>query len=705
MTSTDASRIRDLTERLTEAEATIQALLSGQIDAVIDGRDGRPVLLAAAQDALRVSEARYRSLVEMTNEGVWLLDAEQKTVFMNPRMAEMLGCEAEAGVGRMPFEFLDADGRAAMAAYAQDGCCEQVEIRLFRADGTSLWGLLGATRILDAAGRTDGLQATVMDITDRKRAAEALQALTRQTALRERVLTMTLSFISDFAYIFDRDGRFLFVNRPLLDLWGIPLEGAVGRNFFDLGYPDDLAARLQQQVQEVFDTGRRVTGETPYTSSTGEGGYYEYILSPALGEDGVVEFVAGSTRDVTERRRAEVELRRAKDAAEAANRAKSEFLANMSHEIRTPMNGVIGLTELVLESDLHAEQRDSLEMVKSSADALLTVINDILDFSRIEAGRMELDPVEFDLRETVRVTAAAFALRARQKGLELVADVDPSVPRTLLRGDPGRLRQILVNLLGNALKFTKAGTIALRVTTEAPADAGITLRFSVSDTGIGIPKDRQASVFKAFTQADGSTTRAYGGTGLGLTIAAQLVELMSGRVWVVSEVGKGSTFHFTALFGWDESASVAAASPDTDLAGLSVLVVDDDATSRRLFEAMLLAWRMVPTLAASVPDALEALKRAEASGTAFSVVLSDVRMPGLDGFAFAEALRATPAVAGAAVVLLISAGQPTGAGRSRALGVAAHLTKPIAPADLRAAILGAVESTRPQAGRPVMGTP
>ncbi|MEO5822763.1 MAG: PAS domain S-box protein [Vicinamibacteraceae bacterium] len=702
--TSDAAEIQRLTDRLTEADATIEALLSGQVDAVIDRRDGRPVLLADAQEALRKSEERYRYILETSNEGIWWVDGEHKTTFMNRRMATMLGCEADMGVGRTPFEFLDDEGRQNLAAYFIRPSSEQVEMRYVRSDGTCVWGLFGATPIVDRSGRYEGSLAMVMDITDRKRAAEALDTMSRETARRERILTTTVSFISDFAYIFDRDGRFLFVNRPLLELWGIPLEQAVGKNFFDLKYPDALALRLQQELQEVFDTGRRVTGETPYTSATGVAGVYEYIFSPALGADGSVEFVAGSTRDITERKRAESELRAAKEAADAANRAKSAFLANMSHEIRTPMNGIMGMTDLVLDSDLDAEQRESLEIVKSSAEALLTVINDILDFSRIEAGRLELDPIPFDPRGVLRDTANAFALAARQKGVALRVEVDAKVPPTLI-GDPGRLRQILVNLLGNALKFTAAGAVRLEVTTEGTSAAGATLHFSVSDTGIGIPKDRQESVFKAFTQADGSMTRHYGGTGLGLTIAAQLVGLMGGRIWLESEVGKGSAFHFTALFGvLDATLAPATASDAVDLAGVTVLIVDDDAPSRRLFEDMILGWQMLPTIVESVPAALAALRRAHEAGTPFKLVLSDVKLPDADGFALAAAIRCVPVIAEATPLLLITAGfcDPL---KCRDLGVAGSLTKPVTRSDLHAAIARALAAPSAKPVPPPIDTP
>jgi two-component system sensor histidine kinase/response regulator len=429
------------------------------------------------------------------------------------------------------------------------------------------------------------------------------------------------------------------------------------------------------------------------------------VVVLALGIVGAI-LVLGSagwmiSRDAIALRASEVGLRAAKDSAEAANRSKSEFLANMSHEIRTPMNGVIGMTDLVLDSELTSEQREHLRIVKSSADALLTVINDILDFSRMEAGKFDLDPIDFNPRDAIGDMADVVALRAHQKGLELVVDVDASVAHTV-RGDPGRLRQILVNLIGNAIKFTARGEVSVRVTTETSAD-GILLHFAVADTGVGIPLDRQKRVFEAFTQADGSTTRTYGGSGLGLTIASQLVNLMGGRIWVESEVGQGSTFHFTGHFE-EVTAPVLAAAPDTvDLRNLAALVVDDNATNRRLLEVMLRGWGMVPTLVPDVSAALASLRAAEQSGAAFPLVLADVQMPGADGFTLAEAIKKEAGLAHAAVVMLTSAGQPGDAARCRGIGVAAYLTKPIRSKDLRNAIVLALGG-RSAAQEPVLVT-
>jgi two-component system sensor histidine kinase/response regulator len=677
----------DLAYRLAEAEATIAALLAGQIDGAAGSTSTTPVLLVKAQEALRTSEECYRRIVETTNEGVWVIDAHNKTTFMNRRMAQMLGCEADMGIGRTPFDFLDEAGKAGLALANKRPQMQQVEVRYIRADGTSVWALLEVTPFFDSAGRYDGSLAMAMEITDRKRTEQALEELSKRSQRRERILMTTLSSICDFAYIYDRAGRFLFANQPLLDLWGITLEEAVGKNFFDLGYDAATAAKFQRQVQQVFDTKENLTDETAYTSPAGVKGCFEYTFSPVFGPDGSVEYVAGCTRDITGRKRAEDELRMAKNAAEAANKSKSEFLANMSHEIRTPMNGVIGMTDLALDTVLTPEQRENLEIVKASAKALLTILNDILDFSKIEAGKLELDPIDFNPHNTIGDTARAMALKAHQKGLELIVDVASDVPG-ILKGDPGRLRQILVNLLGNAIKFTQHGEVVLRVTREVTtADDDVTLHFSFRDTGVGIPEGRLESIFDAFTQVDGSTTRLYGGTGLGLSISSQLVHLMGGRLWVESESGQGSNFHFTVHFApVKPDTSLVAISDAVDLEYMPVLVVDDNATSQRLLEEIVTGWGMIPTLAASVTDALSELRAAQQSGRPFPLVITDFQMPDGDGFFLAEMIKKDADLAGATIVMLTSAGEPGDAARCREIGIAAYLPKPIRRSELRGVV-------------------
>jgi two-component system, sensor histidine kinase and response regulator len=404
--------------------------------------------------------------------------------------------------------------------------------------------------------------------------------------------------------------------------------------------------------------------------------------------DGHPTRLTGACIDINKEKAMVIGLEQARSAAEAAMRAKSEFLANMSHEIRTPMNGVLGMTELALETDLTADQREYLNTVKVSADSLMSVINDILDFSKIEAGKLELDPVPFGLRDFIEETVKIVALRAQQKGLEILCEVDASLPEVVI-ADDSRIRQILLNLIGNAIKFTDHGEVILTVERSAAASHSphLELRFSVRDTGIGIPKEKQQAIFQAFAQADGSTTRRFGGTGLGLTISQRLVSIMGGRIWVESELGNGSTFVFTigVTVGSEVGDDPRAEIPN--LADVTVLIVDDNATNRRILAKNLSRWGMQPVLA---DGGAAALRLIETSPLPISLVLSDVHMPEMDGFELARHIKAS---APSTRIIMLTSGSHTGdIERCRALGIDTYLTKPVAQKDLRSAILGVLSN-------------
>jgi two-component system, sensor histidine kinase and response regulator len=423
-------------------------------------------------------------------------------------------------------------------------------------------------------------------------------------------------------------------------------------------------------------------------------------------EAGEIARIVGTDQDITEQKRLVEELRVKRDEALESARLKSEFLANMSHEIRTPMNGIIGMTELALDTALNTEQREYLELVRSSADALLGIINDILDFSKIEAGRLELDHTDFNLADVISETLHPLAIRAEQKGLELTHYVVPGTPENL-HGDQQRLRQILLNLVGNGIKFTESGDVNVTVDKQSEAGGKVILHFKIRDTGIGIAPDQQAMIFGAFAQADGSTTRKYGGTGLGLAITSQLVALMGGQIWVESPathptaVGtqSGSIFHFTVPFEVKVGALPAVPKTTAELRGVSVLIVDDNATNRRILVDTLKYWEMKPIAVNGGTAALAEMRSAVANGQPFSLVLLDAHMPDMDGFSVVETIKKTPELAASPIMMLSSAEQNAQLARCRKLGLEIYLVKPVRRQELLEAIRNIL------GGRPVRSAP
>lgn len=646
-----------------------------------------------AEEALRQSEERFRGAIEHAAIGMALVSPDGRFLRVNRALCGIVGYSPDELLARTfqgithPDD-LDADLAQVRRVLAGEIPTYQMEKRYFRKDGRVVWVLLSVSLVRDAAGAPLHFVSQIQDITERRRAEEE----------RDRTRGMLMDAIEslDAGFVmYDADDRLVVCNSRHKEIYPVtaPLM-TPGRPYAEIlraayrgGVSTDLAE--ERWVAERLAAHRDPTGPVERKI----GGRWVRISDRRTRDGGLVSL----RTDITA-------LKQAQEAAEAASRAKGEFLANMSHEIRTPMNGIMGLTDLLLETDLTREQRESLELVKSSADALLTVINDILDFSKIEAGKLDLDPHRFRLRDAVNDTLKTLALRAHAKGLELTCDVRPDVPDAVI-GDAGRLRQILTNLVGNAVKFTESGEVGVRVERVPDRGTAVRLRFTVTDTGIGIPADKQRSIFDPFTQADGSTTRRYGGTGLGLTICARLVALMGGRIWVESAPGKGSRFAFEARFDpASGSGTRSGVLPAVDLRGTAVLVVDDNATNRRVLAETLQLWGARPVCTSCGPDALDELRRAAAAGEPYPLVLLDAMMPDVDGFSVAAEIAARPDLAGPVVMMLSSADRQEDPSRCRELGVRSYLLKPVKPAELHRAISLAMRCEGPESGVP-SGTP
>jgi PAS domain S-box-containing protein len=639
-----------------------------------------------AEESLRVSEERFRALTQSANDAIISADATGTILSWNKGANTLFGYSEEEVLGRpltllMPDSYRDAHDRG-LTRFQATGVPfvigKTVELRGLRKNGSE-FPLELSLATWETGGRKY-FSGVIRDITERKGAEETIRAS------EQRFRTMAETMPTTVA-IYQGTGH-LYVNAATEAMLGYTRDELLHRSFLDYVHPDfremvkarSLARQRGEKVASRYEIklvhkdGRELWVD--FAAAT-----IDYEGKPA---------VLGVAIDITQRKEMENAHRKAKEAAEAASRAKSTFLANMSHEIRTPMNAVIGLTELLLGTELTSVQREYLAIVKDSGESLLALINDILDFSKIEAGRLELDRTCFPIREVVGDTMKGLALRACGKPIEVACHVHTDVPR-FIEGDSLRLRQIVSNLVGNAIKFTQRGEVVLDIEEESSSDDQTCLHFCVRDTGIGVPVDKQQAIFDAFSQVDASTTRRFGGTGLGLAIASRLVSLMDGRLWVESEVGRGSKFHFAVPFLKPQSLPAASASTSDSLAGLRVLIVDDNHTNQTILREILTSWKMRPTTVSDGESALAEIRRAQEAGAPYLVVLSDVHMPGMDGFQLTERIKASPNLNGTVILMLTSGDGPGDIERCRKVGGAAHLIKPIKQSDLFDAIVTSLE--------------
>jgi PAS domain S-box-containing protein len=638
---------------------------------------------------------RFFSAVEQSPVSVVITDSSGRIEYVNPRFTESTGYSLHEAVGKNPR--ILKSGYQSAAVYEElwktitAGRVWTGEFLNKRKNGTFFWEKAHIAPVTNENRVIVNFIAVKEDITERKRIEEQLlRSEARYRAMFEEA--------GDGILIRDQQFNYLDANPRLLEMLGYTLDEFRQLKNEDLIHPEDLAAYPVAKVSERLASGETVQIERRYRRR--DGSYFPVQLSVRIVDPGS-GIVLSLVRDISAQKQAEkklTDLNRALEQrtifanemaskANIANIAKRQFLANMSHEIRTPMNGVIGMTELLLDTELDHEQRQYAETVKSSAESLLAIINKILDFSKIEAGRLELEILKFDLRGLLDDFAALLAVQAHGKGLEFICSAAADVP-SLLQGDPGRLRQVLTNLAGNAIKFTSAGEVSVLATLEHEYEHDAVIRFSVRDTGIGIPEDMQEMVFQSFTQVDTSITRKYGGTGLGLAISKQLVEKMGGCIGVNSVEGSGTEFWFTVCFAKQpvDSSTRRDEPAWVDINGVRILVVDDNATNRDVLILQLRAWGMRAAECPGGASALKALHQALDENDPYQIAILDMQMPGMDGETLGTAIRGENRLKDLRLMMMTSVGLPGDASRMLEIGFSAYLTKPVRQSDLRDAL-------------------
>ncbi|HXY36934.1 MAG TPA: response regulator [Planctomycetaceae bacterium] len=633
-----------------------------------------------ADDDLRHSEARYRSLVESLPLHMFRKDLEGRLVYANQTYLNEIGLPWEQLEGKTDYDLFP---RHLAEKYRRDDARVISSRRVFedveehrQPHGETIYVQVLKSPVYDAHGNVVGIQGMFWDVSARKRAEEALRASDA------RFRSLTRSNVMGILMVHE-DGRITEANDAFLDLVGYSREDLQASQLrWDKLTAPEYAWLDRQGIEQLMTTGASTPWEKELVRKDGSRVHVLNGLAILKGSrDRCLCFVL----DISTQKEAEAQLKRAKEAADQANRAKSAFVANISHEIRTPMNAILGMTELLLDTPVSPEQRDYLTVVQESAESLLSLINNVLDFSKIEAGKLDIEHVEFGLRDTVAGILKSLAVAAHKRGLELVLNLDPAVPNRVT-GDPIRLRQILVNLVGNAIKFTEKGDVVVRLSVDRREEATVLLHLAVSDTGIGIPADKRESVFLAFEQGDGSRARKYGGTGLGLAICSKLVELIGGRIWFENNPAGGTTFHATGRFGvvdTDETVAPRPAGDRRDLRDLRVLVVDDNPASRAALVGCLQSWGLKPEAVADARTAQELLRGDATRDKPFAVALIDAHMPAFDGFSLAQWVhREASQRVGATVMLLDSVNRAADVACCDEVGVAAYVTKPIDHSEL-----------------------